>query len=87
MTIELRFDLFKPSGKWAYGGKVMISGQYHLWDTAQLLEEIDANQSEVVKGLIKKRNYLLVISETEEQMSAKEYNNFYTHCFMPISES
>jgi hypothetical protein len=80
MTIEIMWNLYKPSGKWAYGGIVSISGKYRYWDE-ELLQEIDDLQREIQKGIIVNRSYTLVINETPAQMDKPDYTDFYHALF------
>lgn len=80
--VNIEWNLFKPSGKWAYGGVAEISGNYRVFEAEQLLQEIDDNQTEVVKGTITSREYILVIIETKEQMADSNYHGFY-HALYP----
>jgi hypothetical protein len=83
MPVEINWNLFKTSGKWAYGGKVTISGSNSIWQPDQLLAEIDGLQEEVIKGTITRRSYLLVISETDTQGADPKYTGqFFTCAYM-----
>lgn len=75
MGIKLTWNLFKESGKWAYGGEVEVSGTWHIWDD-ELLQEIDDLQTEVRDGLITSRSMTLVIMETKEQQEKPDYHGF-----------
>lgn len=76
--INLNFNLFKTSGKWAYGGEVRISGQFPIYEPEELLAEIERNQNVVIAGTIVGRSYHLVIMETDAQQNDPDYKNFYT---------
>lgn len=79
--VEISWDLYKPSGKWVYGGKVTISGKHAIWDDVLLLQEIDDLQDQVVKGLIVRRSYCCVIKETDAQTDDPDYHGFYHYLY------
>lgn len=61
--IKIRWDLYRESGKWAYGGEVDAPREINYWNDEATLEHIDSNQSEVADGVITRRGYDLVLSE------------------------
>ena len=83
--IEIVWNAFKPSGKWGYGGTVLISGDNRVWEREKLLAEIAANQKEAQPTVITSGRYVIVIHETEKQSEDPKYHGFYTQLF-PATE-
>lgn len=82
--IEIRWDVFKPSGTWGYGGVVRISGRFNIWQREFLLAEIDGLQNEMQKGAITGGRWAVVIRETDAQMADPSYHGlFYTQLYLP----
>lgn len=80
MSFEIRFDIWRASGKWAYGGTVEISGKYRIWDE-ELKDEIVANQTEVVDGAF--LDATVTIRDLDKYDPDPTYTHFYTHMFRP----
>lgn len=75
--IKLKVDLYKPSGKWAYGDYVNVSGKYNIWDD-EFKQEIVHNQSFVTSTAFK--NYIVVVSHSEEFENSNE-TGFYQQLY------
>lgn len=75
--INVQWDLYKASGKWAYGGVVELEVRNHHWySDEELLSMIAANQKEVHAQTIAGRGYHAVIKETEAGMNNPDYKGF-----------
>lgn len=79
--VEIEFNLYKPSGQWAYGGVCQITGDKPIWETDALLTEIAANQQSVIPEAILGRRYILVIHETREQAKKPGYAGFFCRLY------
>ena len=76
--MKLRVDLYKPSGKWAYGGIVEISGKHALWSD-EFRQELIENQEFVADGTFDDR--IVVTAHTEEWERSDE-PGFYQQLFL-----
>lgn len=74
--VTVQVDLFKPSGKWAYGFKSTFDAPLGWVDDAALLALIAANQSEVSANAITNGWYSVYIKETDECMADPVYQGF-----------
>jgi hypothetical protein len=87
--IPVLFDLYKASGNWAYGGVAMIEHEKvpaHS-DLDVLLPAIDEGQDMVVKGLITRREYTLVLRDDPILFTCPEYRTTYNRLVPAISVS
>jgi len=64
LTRTVTWKLYKPSGKWAYGGTAEIPSK-HYWDDNKLLADIEANQTEVIVNTITEGYYFVTIDGDE----------------------
>lgn len=79
--VWLEFDLFKDSGKWAYGGVVRLHVQDLLrvqWDSDALLDYIEKRQSQVCVGTFK--HHTVVLSDAIYN-AVEDYHLFFTRMF------
>ena len=76
MAAKLNVDLYKPSGKWAYGFSVWIEQPLGYVETRQLLQFIAVNQKEVTPAAVVNGSYHVVIKETPESMENPHYTGF-----------
>lgn len=83
MRIPLKFDLYKESGKWKYGGECTIDSEIAPWEYYQVLSDIDENQNEVVKGTIASGEYHVVISMVDDFDYSEFKYQFYQMLFTP----
>jgi len=65
---RLNFDLFKTSGKWAYGQSLAIPALTEPWNTAELVAAIRVMQSEVVDTVFDS-GYTLVVTQPDYDVS------------------
>lgn len=74
----VQWDLYKESGKWAYGGKATFDVPKGFIDDAQLLKLVATapDQNQVHPNTILDRHYMVVIKETEETMDSPTYVGF-----------
>lgn len=73
--MKIHVNLYKPSGKWAYGDLVEISGLFPVYDPA-FKQELINNQNFVLDGVFE--DHIVVTSHTEEWMHNDE-PGFYNH--------
>ena len=76
--MKIKWNLFKPQGKWMYEGISEIPDGVELWHNS-VLKLIDENQSEVHKGVIIGRHFHLVVELVEG--SCKDDKKFFTTMF------
>lgn len=74
--VTVQVDLFKPSGKWAYGFKSTFDVPSPYVENAALLDLISKNQSEVSPTAVTGGSYDVYIKETEECMNDPKYQGF-----------
>lgn len=74
--IKLSVDLYKPSGKWAYGFSVWIKEPHGYIETEDLLKEISLLQNQVHPACVVDGQYVVVIKESEETVENPEYKGF-----------
>jgi hypothetical protein len=58
---KITWRAFKPSGKWYADGDAMIDSESYYFDTIALLEDIDDTQTELRKGCIVSREFILIV--------------------------
>lgn len=81
--VTVNWDLYKPSGKWAYGGLATFDAPDGWVDTKTLLGLVAAHQNEVSRGSIINGGYFVVIKETSECMSDPAYKGFLCRMVPP----
>ena len=74
--VTVNWDLYKPSGKWAYGGQATFPQPEGYLETPNLLMLVAHNQNEVGNHCIIDGGYTVVIKETAECMADPEYKGF-----------
>lgn len=74
--VTVQVDLFKPSGKWAYGFKSTFDTPPGWIGTNDLLALIADNQKEVTPGCVVDGSYSVYIKETDECMNDPAYQGF-----------
>lgn len=74
--VTVQVDLFKPSGKWAYGFKSTFESPSQWVEDTALLRLISENQSEVSPSAVTNGSYDVYIKETDECMARPEYKGF-----------
>ena len=77
--MKIAWDLFNARGKWKYGGTSEIPDETQLFDD-NVLQLIDENQTEVLKGTIINQTFLLVVDLVEG--SCKDDKKFFKCMFM-----
>lgn len=61
--MKVNVNLFKPSGKWAYGGVVDVDERYPYWSAEHHQDLVD-KQDFVVDGTFE--NYTVVVTHRED---------------------
>lgn len=61
--MKLNVNLFKPSGKWAYGGIAEVSEKHQFW-TPEFRQEVMDNQNFVVRSAF--ASYFVVITHRDD---------------------
>lgn len=80
-NLSIRFDLYKLTGKWAYGGEVYI-GDARL-HKGNVVEAVIINQEAVIDGTIQSGNYYMVTDDLPELAKCRNYTDFTKRIFMP----
>lgn len=78
--LKVKFDLFKESGKWKYGGVSELDPTIPPWEHSKLIQDLEERQEEVVLGVITSGNYYLVISMIEDI----DYNQFQYYFYQML---
>ena len=83
--VWLKFNLYKPSGKWAYGGWVKCNHEQlqelvHK-EGRSLLDYIESIQDEVVKGAFK--GYFVTLDDSGMNF-LEAYHSFYSRMYHPL---
>lgn len=84
--VTVNVDLYKPSGKWAYGFKSTFDQPDGYIDDERLLFLISVNQDQVGPRAVTHGDYTAVIKETEECMNDPEYKGFLCRMIPARSE-
>lgn len=84
-TVRIRVDLWKPSGKWAYGGWVNINSSIKLWSD-EFKVEVVKNQDFVVTQAFK-GEYYITTRDDDAHNNDPTYTHFYHQLFLPGSFS
>lgn len=74
--IKARWESFKESGKWSYGGDIEVPDNFPLLTVTEQLQYISENQKEVVKSVITGGDYHITIRETDKQLEDPNYRGF-----------
>ena len=77
----IKWNLYKTTGKWAYGGEAEISAENFYFNHDELLADIEANQKEVCKGTITKRSLIFVVDGDKD--NPNHDHPFITRLFPP----
>ena len=83
MKVPVKFDLYKESGKWKYGGTTEIDGDIPPWEHNRLITNLEENQNEVILGTISGGEFFLVISMLDDFDYFKNRYRFYQMLFTP----
>jgi len=63
---QVEVNLFKASGKWAYGGFVELNSDVHMWDRLAVFDALAEKQTFVTDACFRSRQFTTVMTVPEK---------------------